>query len=518
MNESNKLNNLKTDMIINFIKNESSSSEDISFRQIKYNEEIIYIVYNQATTSTDLVSDFVIRSIERMSLENNSLKQKNNKQNGKQKWIDFLNNKKDKEEKKVNTLLNNIKDKIAINNVKVLDFENDDLFYYIYSGFTLIIHLGEILAVETKKNLDRSITLPISENNIRGPKDAFNENYMTNVGLIRKRIKSEHLILKEQKVGRRTKTKIGLMHINDIAKKEIVEYIEEKLKKIDIDGILDSNYIVELLEDEKNSDFPTMILTEKPDLVSYYLLQGRIALIVENTPFVIIVPAFLEDFINNIEDKYLQNTNLTFTKIVRYFALFLTILTPAFYIALITFDQESIPTDLLISFAIQRDGVPFPAFLEALLMILSFEILRETDYRAANATGNTLSIVGTLILGDAAVSAGIVSPIMIIVIAITMISGLMFSDINIVNALRTWRLVFLVFASVSGLYGIGIGTMFFVIKMCNIKSVNRPYTYPFAPIDKEEISKNFIFRKNIAKDTKRQKILTDNITKMKVNK
>jgi len=246
------------------------------------------------------------------------------------------------------------------------------------------------------------------------------------------------------------------------------------------------------------------------------LLQGRIAIVVENSPFVVIVPAFLPDFVNSIEDNYQNYVNVGITRIIRYIALFITIFTPGMYVALTTFNQESIPTDLLLAFSTQRQGVPFPAYLEAILMILAFEILREGDYRVPNVAGSTLSIVGALILGDAAVSAGIVSPIMIIVVAITTISGLMFNDINMSNALRTWRFIMLIFGSVAGIFGIGIGTMFLITKLCSTGSFTKPYLYPIAPLDFKAVLNRILKRENIATDTTRSELLTDNITKYKV--
>ena len=505
----------KKNVVIELIKNKSSESPDINYRKIKFRNSYIYIVFNEATASSDTISDFIIRSIESINFyEDDELEIK--KENAKKRWQTYKN--KVQTGNTLSSVLQNIEEKISINSVKKLDYKKDDLFFYLFSGFSLVIYEEEILALETKKPLDRAISEPVTENNIRGPKDAFNENYMTNIGLIRKRIKTEKLILKEQKLGRRTKTKVGILYMEDVAKKYIVDYVEERLKKIDIDGILDSNYIVEILENGEKTGFPTMISTEKPDLVSFYLLQGRIAIVVENTPFVIVIPAFLKDFINNIDDKYIKNTKISLTRIIRYIAFILTIFTPAVYVALISFDQESIPKDLLISFAIQRDGVPFSAFFEAILMIFAFEILRETDYRVQNATGNTLSIVGALILGDAGVAAGIVSPIMIIVIAITMISGLMFADVNTVNALRSWRMTFLVLSGISGIYGIGIATMFFITKMCSLSSLNMPYTYPFAPINLDELKTDFITRNSVMNEDKRQKILTNNLTRLRIKK
>ena len=255
---------------------------------------------------------------------------------------------------------------------------------------------------------------------------------------------------------------------------------------------------MEILADSNKTDFPTMISSERPGLASFYLLQGRVVLVVENSPFALIIPAFITDFINNVEDYYQKDINIWFTKIVRYIAFVITIFTPAIYVALITFDQEAIPTQLLLSFSTQREGVPFPAYIEAFFMIFAFEILREGDFRVPNAGGSTLSIVGALILGDAAVSAGIVSPIMIIVIALTTISGLMFSDINMSNALRTWRIIFLIFASIAGLAGIAVGTLLFIIKLASTTSSTKPYTYPLAPINLDTIGKIVIKRKNIS--------------------
>ena len=186
---------------------------------------------------------------------------------------------------------------------------------------------------------------------------------------------------------------------------------------------------------------------------------------------------------------------------------------PALYLALITFDQESIPTALLISFSTHREGVPFPAFVEAALMVFSFEILRESDLRSNKMAGNTLSIVGALILGDAAVSAGIVSPIMIIVIAITMISSLAFNDINLINGLRKWRIIYMLLASLCGLIGIGIATTLFVTSLVSTNSYTKTFTYPVAPLNVTEVKRNLFSRLSISEDDKRQKILTNNLTK-----
>ena len=463
--EKNVLSNFKKDEdIINYIKENTCYSKDMVYKKLEISGEMINIVFSQSVADGNTISDFVVRSIKN-TLElkdveeideklNNEFDKNLTEDNNKKSLLDRLKDKLNNKEKNLNNKrkldkLEDIENHISAGSAKKLDLSKDDIFYYIFSGFTCVIYNAEIIAVETKAKLDRSISEPQNETTLKGSKDSFIENYMTNIGLIRKRIKSEKLVLEEENVGRRSKTKVGIIYISDIARPGLVKYVKQRLKKIDIDAILDSNYIVEIIEDSNKSDFPTTISTERPDKVANYLLDGRIGIIVENSPFVIVVPAFLPDFVNSAEDKYQKYVNVGITRIIRYIALFITIFTPGMYVALITFNQESIPTDLLLAFSTQRQGVPFPAYLEAFLMIIAFEILREGDYRVPNVSGSTLSIVGALILGDAAVNAGIVSPIMIIVVAITTISGLMFNDINMANALRTWRFIILIFGTSS---------------------------------------------------------------------
>lgn len=544
----NTLNLKNAEDIINYIKETTKNSKDIVYKNLKINDgNNIYIVYSESVTDSKTISDFIVRSISNVlsisktedirenvdkitgSILSNSNEQKEENDEGSKndKKVSLVEkiNKKRKENSnlisnvsyadKSEELIKTLDEKLSIGSVKKIDINSDNVFKYIFSGFACIIYEENVIVAETKANLDRSIAEPTTEKVNRGPKDSFIENYMTNIGLIRKRLKTEKLILDEQSVGRRSETKIGILYVDDIAKKELVDLIRDKIKKIDIDGIIGSNYIVEMIDQSSSSNFPTTISTERPDLVSYYLLQGRIAIVVENSPFVIVVPAFFMDFVNSTDDNFQKSTDVTLTKIIRYIALFVTLFTPALYIALITYNQESIPTDLLLAFSTQRQGVPFPAYIEAFLMIISFEILREGDYRVPNASGSTLSIVGALILGDAAVNAGIVSPIMIIVIAITTISGLLFNDINMANALRTWRIIFMLFASIIGLLGIGICMVIFLTSISSVTSFNKPYTYPFAPFNFFTIKKEILERRNFAKDKKRKKILTDNLTKAK---
>lgn len=496
--------------IINHIKSKTKGSAEITYRDITINDISVTVIYADSVTNAKDVSELVIKSIADYSnFENMEEKIKVNENEVR---VIKYGNKKSKDV----TFKELFEEKLYASSIKNLDIEKDDIFFYIYSGFALFLSPNEFLAIELKQNLSRAVPQPSTEGTIKGPKDAFVENYKTNIGLIRRRLKTEKLIVDEMKMGRRSKTQIGILYISDIAKKHHVEKIKEKLENIDIDAILDSNDIREILISGGNTtDFPTILSSERPDLVSFYLLQGRIAIVVDNTPFVVILPSFLVDHFKNIEDYYQKSNTAYFMRVIRIIAFVITLITPALYIALTTFNHEALPTELLVSFAIQRSGVPFPAIFEAIVMIISFEFLREGDNRVASTMGSTLSIVGALVIGDAAVSAGIVSPIMIIVIAMAKITGLLFQDINFSNAIRNWRIIFLFFSAVAGLFGFMVATVMFIFKLCSINILDTSYIYPLAPVDLEEIEEDTITRKNITKLKNRKKALTSNLTKLK---
>ena len=247
--------------------------------------------------------------------------------------------------------------------------------------------------------------------------------------------------------------------------------------------------------------------TERPDLVSNALLNGKVIIMVDNSPYALIIPGLLVDYFKTSEDFYSKNINVTFTRIIRYLAFFISILTPAIYLTLITYNQEIIPTELLVNFATQRDGVPFPAFFEAFIMIIAFELLRESDIRVPAFTGSALSIVGALILGDAAVAAGIVSPIMIIVIAITSICSLPFNEPDLINGLRWYRFLFMLGASFLGIIGILVVFLYFIIELVSTKTFNIPYLMTYSPFSKKGIKDSFIKTDN----------KNDNLTKEYLN-
>ena len=387
--------------------------------------------------------------------------------------------------------------------------DENELFLYLYSGFTIINIKNIYIAIETKYSLDSGINEASNEKVIKGPKDAFNENYQNNIGLIRKRIKSTDLKIIEFIIGTSSKTKVSLLYMDNIANIDLVNKIKKKLKSMNLDYVASSNYISENLNNNSYI-FPTNLTTERPDLVSFSLMEGRCAIVIENSPQALIFPSLFSDYIKNIDDYYQNSINVSITRIIRIFAFLIAIITPGFYIALTTFNQETLPTSVLINFSMQREGVPFPSCVEAFLLWLSFEILREADTRVPFVVGSSMSIVGALVLGQAAVEAGMISPIMIIVIAISSVASFLFNDNDIVNAIRIWKIIFLLLGSFVGLYGIFIGSLLFLIRISSIYSYGYDYSIPYAPFNLTEQLNNFILSKRY-KFNRRNSFITKNI-------
>ena len=344
--------------------------------------------------------------------------------------------------------------------------------------------------------------------------DCFVENIQTNIGLIRRRIKSKDLWINSNEIGKYTKTMINIIYINGICKMEYVNLIKKRLKNINIDGITNIGTIKNLIEKENKSLFPTIISTERPDKVSQALLAGKIVIMLDTSPFALIIPISFNDLFLSTEDSYGKSINVSMTRIIRYCAFFITLLTPAIYIAITTYNQEMLPTELFVSFAKQRATVPFPAFFEAIIMLSTFEILRECDLRLPTFTTSALSIVGALVLGEAAVNAGIVSPIMIIVIAITVVSALLFTEPELISAIRWYRLIFMLGANFLGIFGVVCVFIYFITKLVSLDSFGAPYFLPFSPTSISGL-KNSIIKLPVRTLRKRDNYISDNSIRLK---
>lgn len=467
--------------IINKLKEETNNSSYIVYREKYINNIKIDIIYNEVLTDQDKMSNFIYRSLDHIE--------------------------KIYQEKEL--LYDVIKNNIS--NIKIKEINNyQDICKYLNNGFViLLIEDDYSLALEVKKNLTRSIEKPMTETTIRGAMDAFTENIETNIGLIKRRLKTNKLWNEDMELGKYTKNKISILTIKGLTDSKIKDYIINKLNSLEIDGVTDTGTLKHLIESETKTIFPTSITTERPDKVVSSLLRGKTVIIIDNCPFVLIMPVDINDFFLSQDDKDSNYINNSLTRILRYLAFSITVLTPGIYIALTTFNQEMIPLELLTSFASQRSTVPFPAFFEALLMFVSFEILRESDYRIPNVSNSALSIVGALILGEAAVNAGIVSPIMIIIVAITAISALVIVEPELSNAIKWYRILFMLGGTTIGIFGIFIVFIIFTTNLCSINSYGKSFTMPFTPINSD--IKNSIIKFPLLKRNKRNKYLTNNI-------
>ncbi|HEX7065915.1 MAG TPA: spore germination protein, partial [Bacillales bacterium] len=332
--------------------------------------------------------------------------------------------------------------------LKVLD-QWDSLINAILSGDTILLADGstEVVSGDTKGGKTRNISQPNTQLVIRGPQEAFNETISTNIALIRRRIKSPNLRLEAMKIGKVTQTEISLMYIEGIVNTKVLKEVKRRLSEIKIDGILESGYIEQLIQDQTLTPFPTIYNTERPDVVVGNLLEGRVAILVDGTPFVLVVPAVFVQFFQSPADYYQHFLIASFLRLLRLLAFLFTMLIPAMYIALTTFHQEMIPTTLVISLAAQHEGVPFPAFVEAMLMAITFEILREAGIRMPRAVGQAVSIVGALVLGEAAVQAGIISAAMVIVVSLTGIASFAVPAYNITVTSRLIRFAMMILAA-----------------------------------------------------------------------
>lgn len=441
--------------VLKKIKQKYGNSCDINERLIKVKGSFIGCVFLESSSQTSNISDFIIKSI--MYIE--------------------------KEKNIFNSLLNLLENKLY--NCQLFTINNFEEFpYYLSSGFTILIvdNSEKAIVMETRANLDRGITEATSEPIIRGSKDSFTESHSKNLGLIRKRIKEEKLWFDEMKIGRRTKTRITIAYIQNIADPKKIQSIKKRLNKIDIDGILDSGNLRDYLTSQK-SIFPQIKSSERPDIACQELLNGKIIILVENCPFILILPTVFFDYIKSPEDQNQKSVNISFTRILRFIALIITLLTPAIYISVATYDQNTIPDKLLISLAIQREGVPFPTFFEIILFMTVFEVLRESDIRSPSNMTTAMSIVGALVLGQAAVDASIVSPITIIIVAITSISSLIFQDTDFINGIRFWRFLFIISSSLLGAIGIISMCLVLLTKIASLENLDTSFISPIAPLD-----------------------------------
>lgn len=456
------------------IKKAISVSKDYKIKEVTVAGRTVYLVFNEVLCNTSMINDFILREL--VSL-----------------------NKKE---------LNHIESEIPAANV--IPIQEADIFSFVNQGFVALIYRNKIFAIEVRAILDRGVTTVQSELSITGPKDSFTENFNSNLGLIRRRIKTTKLESRDMEIGRYTKTRVTVLSMKGIVKDNLVDDVCRQLKKINIDGIIDSSYLKSYLEGD-HSLFPTVMMSERPDRASQALLEGKVVVLTDLSPYALILPSFFFDYFHTVDDYYQKNSNTSFIRIIRIIAFFVAIFLPGLYIAVTTRNYDLVPYRLLLILKAGRTFVPFAAYIEALFMIIAFEILKESDIRMSATTGSAVSILGGLILGDAAVSAGIVSPIMIIIIAISSIAALIFPSNELVNAIRFYKIAVLLLSAFFGIYGVFIGAVFLFYKLLSIRSFQFSYLSPIIPFDKHEW-KDSVLRKE-DKVKYRNSYLTDNVVR-----
>ncbi|MFE4350991.1 spore germination protein [Peribacillus butanolivorans] len=470
------------------MKKKTGNSPDIIVRTLKIsqNPEIkTTILYVQGLIDNPSVTDFLIESI----MKNPHLKEKLLPQEA----LDVIS-----------------EDVVSLGGVETVTVW-EKLLLSLLSGDSIIFVDGvnKALVASTRGGERRSIQEPSTHLTVRGSREGFTESNATNIAMLRRIINSPDLWIESMKIGTVTKTDVSIMYINGIAKEGIVEEVKERLKGINIDSILESGYIEQLIEDQVMTPFPTLNHTERPDMVAGNLLEGRVAIFVNGSPFVLVAPALFVQFFQSVEDYYNRFDIASATRFLRIIVFIISIVGPAVYVAATTFHQEMIPTKLLVIVAAQRETVPLPGVIEALIMEITFEMLREASLRMPKAVGSTMSIVGALVIGQAAVQAGIVSPAMVIIVSITAIASFATPSYSIAISARLVRFLFIICAGVLGFYGMILAFIVLIVHLCSLRSFGVPYMSPLAPLNPEGLGDTF-FRRPMWAFKERPKLLSSN--------
>ena len=471
---SDKIENIysQIDANLKYIKTKYNTliNSDIITREFTLNtgskQYKAFILYIDGMVDSQILNDFVLKPL--------MLKNK------------FCNNETSKiivQKVKKSNIANFIQDcLIPQNNIKQQS-SFKDIFSGVNSGncalFVDTLSVG--FDIDVKGFKQRSISKPENEIVIKGPHEAFVENIRTNTTLLRRFTNNENLIIENTKVGKITQTNCAICYIKDIANDALVAETKYRLNNLEIDSLLSAGELEQLLTDTNSLGVPKILVSERPDYAVKSLLQGRVIILINGSPYALILPAILIDFLTSPEDTNLKPQFANFLKVVRIISSFFALLLPGLYIAITNFHREIIPTELLFSILSSRQSVPFPIIVEILIMEISFEIIREAGLRVPSPIGPTLGIVGALVLGQAAVSAAIVSPILIIIVAITGMSSFAIPDFTFSFHLRFFRFVFILLGFLAGFLGIGMGLFIYISSLCDLETFGVSYTIPYAP-------------------------------------
>jgi spore germination protein KA len=459
VNKNNKRIDKNLAENLSSLKNIFGKTDDIKYREFEsfyLHNQKIFICYLDGIVNEDYINKNIMRPLMEPNFSNT-----HSDESG------FLNIAKNR----IITMIN-------IHDITTFDKAVESIL----SGETVLFIDGfsTALAMGTQGFESRNVDEPDTESSVRGSREGFNEVLKVNSALLRRRITNPDLKFENLKIGKQTKTNIRIGYIEGIADSKVVNEVRRRLQQIDTDSILESGYIEQLIEDHTYSIFPTVGNSEKPDKVAAKLLEGRVAILCDGTPFVLTVPFLFIEGLQVGEDYYSRPYLSSLTRLLRLLALFVTVATSPFYIALTTYHQEMVPSLLLATMAAGEERVPFPIFIETVIMEITFQLLREAGVRMPRPVGSAISIVGALVIGEGAVNAGLVSSAMVIVIALTGIAGFVVPTFN--DAIILSRMLLILLAGVLGLYGLLMGFMILLGHICSIQSFGTPYLTPQAPI------------------------------------
>ncbi|WP_066249593.1 spore germination protein [Neobacillus drentensis] len=454
------------DVRMKWFKDTFQKSDDITFHELTANQTRCGIVFLQCMVDQQLFDDQVLKYIVSPNFASSRKELFH-------KLLDL---------KSISTMCASILTDIREATDLVLD------------GKIIIFFEGDsrMLAIPLTSVEKRAVGETANENVIRGPREAFVEDIHTNITMIRRKIKSPDLKMEQLQIGKYTKTKVMIGYIEGLCKEELITEVKQRINQIDIDGVLGSSYLEECIDNFPLSPFPQSQKTERPDVAAASLLEGRVVIFVDGTPIPLLLPVTMYMFLQSAEDYYQRYFLSSFIRLLRYAYLVVSLLFPSFYIAITTFHPEMIPTTLLISVAASRDNVPFPGLVEAFIMEIAFEGLREAGIRTPKAIGQAIGILGALVIGQSAVQAGIVSAPMVIIVSLTGIASFIIPAYDFAFTIRLLRFPIMILAGSFGIFGLMIGCILIYIHVVNLHSFGVPYLSPTAPLRPNDLKDVFI--------------------------
>lgn len=493
----------------------NSTSKNITYdfdkkvsANIKENKEFINIKYNTLITSDIIIRNFKLKSnnksysafiiyidgmsdsnlINRFILQPLMMRNKANMYKT-QSLKTYNKGKKVIIKKNSNNLAVEIENSLLPQNSLVKETDFNNIFSAINMGNCVLFvdTIAIAFNLDVKGFKQRSVSTPNNEIIIKGPQEAFVESIRVNTSMLRRATNTENLVIENVSIGKISKTPCAICYLKNIANSDLVAEVRYRLNNLDVDSLLSTGQLEQLICENNKYNIPQVISSERPDKAAKNLYAGRVVILINGNPYCIILPATFVDFISSSEDTNLNPIFANFLKFLRFLALAITLLLPSFYIAIVDFHQELLPTELLFSLWASRENVPFPIIFELIVMEISFELIREAGLRVPSPIGPTIGIVGALVLGQAAVSASIVSPFLIIIVAITGIASFAIPDFSFGFHLRITRFLFTISAYIAGFLGIAIGLYVYLCILCSLKSFGVPYVNP----NSNKKSKNF---------------------------